>query len=52
MGCDGQNGKMQIILHADFNPRTHMGCDEEGTLAHEIAALISIHAPTWGATKY
>ena len=32
-----------------FNPRTHVGCD----IGHNITILIfviSIHAPTWGAT--
>ena len=35
---------------SDFNPRTHVGCD----LFHYLLlclALISIHAPTWGATS-
>ena len=36
-------------MNYNFNPRTHVGCD----LAREIDGadlLISIHAPTWGAT--
>ena len=32
-----------------FNPRTHVGCDECGTVA-VCVSLVSIHAPTWGAT--
>ena len=33
-----------------FNPRTHVGCD--GTLPpQDWRSPISIHAPTWGATK-
>ena len=34
-----------------FNPRTHVGCD----LIRMVAAMsyvVSIHAPTWGATGY
>ena len=34
---------------ANFNPRTHVGCDK--FLSHPtLSRLISIHAPTWGAT--
>ena len=33
----------------NFNPRTHVGCDIEGDDL-SFAYLISIHAPTWGAT--
>ena len=33
-----------------FNPRTHVGCDgHQGLLLPDTA--ISIHAPTWGATR-
>ena len=34
----------------NFNPRTHVGCDNE---AAEVLrrCTISIHAPTWGATE-
>ena len=33
-----------------FNPRTHVGCD--GLYAHLFGLVfISIHAPTWGATR-
>ena len=34
----------------DFNPRTHVGCDST-TLPTPLEIKISIHAPTWGATK-
>ena len=34
---------------ASFNPRTHMGCDGRCAL-HQMRLLVSIHAPTWGAT--
>ena len=33
----------------DFNPRTHVGCDQDGHGQH-CRSAISIHAPTWGAT--
>ena len=33
-----------------FNPRTHMGCDV-ALLIGGRAVLVSIHAPTWGATS-
>ena len=33
-----------------FNPRTHVGCDS-ASRKESIYCLISIHAPTWGATK-
>ena len=36
--------------HESFNPRTHMGCDEGSTLC-TIGTSVSIHAPTWGATR-
>ena len=32
-----------------FNPRTHVGCDGVQNLTY-IFGVISIHAPTWGAT--
>ena len=36
-------------LWSSFNPRTHMGCDYK--IHHREAILVvSIHAPTWGAT--
>ena len=34
-----------------FNPRTHMGCDEEVEKQREAWEEVSIHAPTWGATQ-
>ena len=49
VGCDGD----QLVCHSgivDFNPRTHVGCDDKlDGLMLDVA--ISIHAPTWGATK-
>ena len=34
-----------------FNPRTHVGCDSE-SLNRRMEAIVSIHAPTWGATLF
>ncbi len=34
----------------NFNPRTHVGCDHQPRAVHH-PAVISIHAPTWGATQ-
>ena len=49
MGCDGPHRLARGLCFVDFNPRTHMGCD---LLFGIVVALgiISIHAPTWGAT--
>ena len=33
-----------------FNPRTHVGCDFAQGLSHVREHIVSIHAPTWGAT--
>ena len=33
-----------------FNPRTHMGCDTTSMTNASWRYLVSIHAPTWGAT--
>ena len=32
-----------------FNPRTHMGCDKDAWVSI-VHLIVSIHAPTWGAT--
>ncbi len=34
----------------NFNPRTHVGCDV-CQITHHFGVVISIHAPTWGATS-
>ena len=41
---------LTAVITSNFNPRTHVGCDSdlEAYLQHKI---ISIHAPTWGATN-
>ncbi len=33
-----------------FNPRTHMGCDVQQIISNYLP-YVSIHAPTWGATR-
>ena len=39
-------------LHArNFNPRTHVGCDCYVGRVFRTLTGISIHAPTWGATR-
>ena len=38
-------------FNPQFNPRTHMGCDNVGTFSSSDDGFISIHAPTWGATR-
>ena len=38
-----------VILEYNFNPRTHVGCDPTLGDPHNTH-IISIHAPTWGAT--
>ena len=49
MGCDlkKQGYDLDRIY---FNPRTHVGCDVNAAPLTDIEILISIHAPTWGAT--
>ena len=35
-----------------FNPRTHVGCDLRLFVSPTGFYKVSIHAPTWGATKF
>ena len=35
-----------------FNPRTHTGCDSRTSSFLDLLGLVSIHAPTRGATSY
>ena len=49
MGCDLSLDHCLSIL-CYFNPRTHVGCDAS-SVAIGSTIGISIHAPTWGATK-
>ena len=49
MGCDRH--KHTLRPHpVHFNPRTHMGCDVQRH-GSDHKEVISIHAPTWGATS-
>ena len=48
MGCDSLFN-FADRLSKGFNPRTHMGCDIVVYLVLPLL-LVSIHAPTWGAT--
>ena len=49
VGCDSILG-YEITGVSDFNPRTHVGCDGD-VRPRGLQAVISIHAPTWGATR-
>ena len=49
VGCDQQR-TFTVHDQLDFNPRTHVGCDAFSRPAFS-AFIISIHAPTWGATQ-
>ena len=50
VGCDGSAGaSLSLIFY--FNPRTHVGCDLPADIAAFVFPYISIHAPTWGATR-
>ncbi len=40
-----------INSSVNFNPRTHVGCDLVMCVSPVQLTRISIHAPTWGATK-
>ena len=42
-------GRNNISIQS-FNPRTHMGCDSK-FLRKVKLCVVSIHAPTWGATE-
>ena len=50
VGCDWCNFASKGHSFPYFNPRTHVGCDFID-LNECLANGISIHAPTWGATK-
>ena len=49
VGCD-PTGSWATAWRIYFNPRTHVGCDRARVHARE-RLRISIHAPTWGATR-
>ena len=46
-----RNELQQFELCSYFNPRTHKGCDNNYCYALGIGFVISIHAPTRGATR-
>ena len=48
VGCDPECLMTKDLID-NFNPRTHVGCDLRAANALQ-QWLISIHAPTWGAT--
>ena len=48
VGCD-YKAELANVGVDDFNPRTHVGCDLKKTMFFSTD-IISIHAPTWGAT--
>ena len=37
---------------SSFNPRTRVGCDITNPEGVKAPAVVSIHAPAWGATQY
>ena len=49
-GCD-TDPSHRFATDKDFNPRTHEGCDLLLFLGQNVMTLISIHAPTRGATQ-
>ena len=49
-GVRRHKGGGAVALRYGFNPRTHMGCDGFSN-ANSGISLVSIHAPTWGATS-
>ena len=50
VGCDHCDHTKQGFYHC-FNPRTHVGCDPTLGKCYRQRQLVSIHAPTWGATQ-
>ena len=49
VGCDILSRRCWRCM-TSFNPRTHVGCDNNFDSEWQDA-FVSIHAPTWGATK-
>ena len=49
MGSDSMLLVAKASLRS-FNPRSHMGSDSSCILIQDTYILVSIHAPTWGAT--
>ncbi len=42
----------KLALYKCFNPRTHTGCDTSLAIAPYRLLMVSIHAPTRGATSH
>ncbi len=51
VGCDYREGRVPQHRATSFNPRTRVGCDRPRRGRGGTAALVSIHAPAWGATN-
>ena len=49
VGCDTSVPRSRFRQDG-FNPRTRVGCDMAPHAGHGLPALVSIHAPAWGAT--
>ena len=49
MRCDNIKSS-SIFFCKYFNPRTYVRCDDYYDVDDVLDAIISIHAPTWGAT--
>ena len=49
-GCDTKTFPVEIVDPYSFNPRTHTGCDTISALRLLHNVVVSIHAPTRGAT--
>ena len=49
MGSDNIRS-LSTVIATSFNPRSHMGSDYDNK-SDAIADMVSIHAPTWGATR-
>ena len=50
VGCDCWR-RTAAPTSSYFNPRTHVGCDIPDLVFSAKLDIISIHAPTWGATR-
>ena len=48
--CDVPVKSAIVLTIIDFNPRTYVRCDNDYLFIGDLNWLISIHAPTWGAT--
>ena len=51
VGCDARRGGRNT-RPGSFNPRTRVGCDDHRRVLEAVVAVVSIHAPAWGATMW